>query len=355
MSSARHIKVLALCHEGKVLASHQHWGELDGELLSDFEATLRRIFSSAGWAQVRASGRRKLELREPGCLYPLELDAEGRVLVAITTVAYPTRRVFSAGPPGSPAAAEAGPRLMAELSAHVLASYARESLSSPEKGLKRSLRGFLKQLATRFDDLETMDKILATEGKAQALKATLHKSLAAADERSRLINEVEASSESIAKGAKDMFRAASKARSHARCAANKPLLCCGGCCFFIVAAAAIVLGLNSKYKWFSYSDGSIALNGERQLWVLDPAGGLQGALGEGEEVGGVAQLPGAAPLAPPAPRAQLLWQEGAAAASREGAPGRVHEGEELLGRAEKALAPRRRRKGTGTAQARENR
>lgn len=79
---ARHVKFLALAHEGKVLASHVHWDKEDQE---DYESVLKTIFASNGWAAVREQKKRKLELKSGENVYCIELDPEGRVFVAVVT------------------------------------------------------------------------------------------------------------------------------------------------------------------------------------------------------------------------------------------------------------------------------
>ena len=56
---------------------------------------------------------------------------------------------------------------MTEFRAHVEAHLRLESLSAPERGLRRTLQPFLKQLASRFDDIESIDKVAAVQGKVR--------------------------------------------------------------------------------------------------------------------------------------------------------------------------------------------
>lgn len=256
----RHVKALALCHEGRILASHLHW-DRDGDTLVEFEATLRKIFDSSGWRAVRVSDKRKLELREASSLYCLEIDERGRVYVAITTAAYPTRLVFSAGE----RAADPGPRLMSEFAKHVELMYKHESLAAPDKGLKRPMRPFLKTLASKFDDLESLDRISATEMKADRVKQQLHKALVLADERSRLLEETDDKMQTMAASARTMFNTATSIRSKQRAkmmrAWKRFFCCCGACCLFIVIAISVIAGLNyGLYHWFTISPSGISFS-----------------------------------------------------------------------------------------------
>jgi hypothetical protein len=61
---------------------------------------------------------------------------------------------------------------MTEFRGYVEGQLRLESVSAPEKGLRRALKPFLKALASRFDDLEGIDKVAATQAKVR--RATLH-------------------------------------------------------------------------------------------------------------------------------------------------------------------------------------
>lgn len=261
----RHVKALALCHKsGVILASHLHW-DRDGERISEYEATLHRIFSSAGWRGAVTAERRKLELREDDSLFCIEMDDRGRVYVAIVSAGYPTRCVFSSSASNA-AAAGAGaapavpgdPRLMAEFAAHVTASFRQESLACPEKGLQRSLRPFLRSLAARFDDLEGLgDRITATAAKTEALKDKLAKTLVLADERASLLNDVHDKSEELAEGARSLFTTARRIRTAQRWARCRATLWVVLCCVGIAGVVALVLGLGfGVFHWGSTPSSS---------------------------------------------------------------------------------------------------
>ena len=81
---------------------------------------------------MREGNKTKLELMSGRNIYAIELDADHRVFVAVVTDAYPMRHIFSGGAPGA--------RLMVDFKSHVLQNFTHESLSSPEKGLRKSVR-----------------------------------------------------------------------------------------------------------------------------------------------------------------------------------------------------------------------
>jgi hypothetical protein len=266
----RHVKALALCHKsGAILASHLHW-DRDGERISEYEATLHRIFASAGWRGAVTAERRKLELREDDNLYCIEMDDRGRVYVAIVSAGFPTRVVFSSSASNSAAAgagaapaAPGDPRLMAEFAAHVTATFRQESLASPEKGLQRSLRPFLRALAARFDDLEGLgDRITTTAAKTEALKEKLAKTLVLADERASLLSDVQEKSEELADGARSLFTTARRMRTAqrwARCRASLwVVLCCAG----VAGVLALVLGLG--FGVFHWGSGTASSSSTQQ-------------------------------------------------------------------------------------------
>jgi hypothetical protein len=213
---------------------------------------------------VQLADKRKLELREPGALYCLELDAEGRVYVAVVSPAYPTRCIFSAasGGGGGGTGGGGGGRLFEEFAAHVLARHRAESLAAPDKGLKRPLRGFLRALAARFDDVASLDKIASVERRAEGLKADLHAALLAVDDRSRLLSTVEAQSSTLASSAKEMFTNARKIKSLQRAACcrafRRPAVCCSVCCLVLVLLG-VTVGLLNQYvfKWVNLSSVSV--------------------------------------------------------------------------------------------------
>ena len=92
---------------------------------SDFEATLRTLFSSPGWASsMLDEARTRLELKSGSHLFCIEIDkgpgGEGiaRVYCCVVGAAYPTRFIFSAGASAS-SSSSSPPRAMADFRALV--------------------------------------------------------------------------------------------------------------------------------------------------------------------------------------------------------------------------------------------
>ena len=56
---------------------------------------------------------------------------------------------------------------MTEFRDHIEAQLRHESVSAPDRGLRKTLRPFLKQLASRFDDIEGIDKVAAAQSKVR--------------------------------------------------------------------------------------------------------------------------------------------------------------------------------------------
>lgn len=239
---ARHVKFVALAHEGKILASHVHWDKEDAE---DYEGVLKTIFASAGWAAVREQKKRKLELKSGENVYCIEIDSEARVYIAVVTGKYPIRHIFTSS-------SATGPLLMSEFSNHVTLHYRHESVASPEKGMKRTLKGFLRDLAARFDDLDGIDRIANVQTKLDALQSVMARNLALADERqSLLMREVEAT-DRMARTAKDIFQktAVVKRRMLCSCVKGYMLAIVVTIVVLLIAAGVIVYVGKSVLHWF---------------------------------------------------------------------------------------------------------
>lgn len=181
---ARHIKFLALAHDSKILASHTHW---DKENREDYEAQLGNVFKTGQWGELMGGAKRKFELTSNENVYCIELDAQRRVYVCVITKMYPKRHIFSSS------SGSRDPRLMTEFRGYVEGQLRLESVSAPEKGLRRALKPFLKALASRFDDLEGIDKVAATQAKAESVKKAISTTL---DSALRRADHVDGLSES---------------------------------------------------------------------------------------------------------------------------------------------------------------
>ena len=173
-------------------------------------------------------------------VYCMEIDLQGRVFVAVVTAAYPVRHIFSAG-----ASASTTPKLMSQFQSNVTTRFAHESISSPAGGLKRALKPFLSELAARFDDLDSLDRVVAVQKKVDALKDTMLTTLVAADERHGLLDNTDERTRQLASGAQAYYKRTNTLRRRACCA-----LCAAWvwCIVILIAVAligaGIVVGLN---------------------------------------------------------------------------------------------------------------
>lgn len=121
--------------------------------------------ASRVWLQRRApplSLPPQFELTSNENVYCIELDAQKRVYVAVITRLYPKRHIFSSS------SGSKDPRLMTEFRAYVDSQLRGESAAAPERGLRKALRPFLKQLASRFDDIEGIDRVAAAQAKVRS-------------------------------------------------------------------------------------------------------------------------------------------------------------------------------------------
>ena len=211
-SDARHIKYVALCCGGKILANHTHW---DKGARENYGETLRQIFSSSGWGNIRSQKKSKLELKSAGNVYCMELDLEGRVYCVVVTAAYPVRHIFSSSAASSAAGAS---KLMVEFRQYVQETLASESLTAPEGGLQKTMRGFFNRLAVKFDDLEAIDSMAKVQGKLSAVRTLMSKNLSLADERHSLLERTSEKTAQLESSARGFYNKTSAIKSRACCA-----------------------------------------------------------------------------------------------------------------------------------------
>jgi hypothetical protein len=189
----------------------------------------------------------------------LEMDSDQLVYVAVVTARYPTRVIFR-----SESATSTSPRLMREFRQFVAGKLSKgdgagagagsgssaRDLSSPAvKGLKKSVEPFLKSLAAKFDDLESIDKLAAAAKKVAEVKQVMASNIAIATERDGLLSNLEDKSERLSESARAMFKASSAAKRKACCRHMKCVIIAVVC--GVAAAAGIVLGLNyGVFHWW---------------------------------------------------------------------------------------------------------
>lgn len=76
-----------------------------------------------------------------------------------------------------------------------------------DASLRRALRPLLKELALRYDDLDSIDRIVAAQSKVAAVVDAASRTLKHADERSNLLEDREAQSAKLLDSSKRLFSA----------------------------------------------------------------------------------------------------------------------------------------------------
>jgi hypothetical protein len=159
--------------------------------------------------------------------------------------AYPIRHIFS-----STSASSFSPKLMTDFAAHILKQHAHESVASPPGGLKRTLRPFLKDLAMKFDDLDSIDsKAQAAQSRSLASSAVSQPQDRGADERQKLLPR-EGVKSNLLQASRQVHNKSNTMQRRARFSKV-----CKVATVFVVAILIIiigsVLGVNySTYNWF---------------------------------------------------------------------------------------------------------
>ena len=144
---------------------------------------------------------------------------------------------------------------MSEFRDFVSLNYRHESVSSPEKGLKRSLKPILRELAARFDDLDSIDRIVSAHSKAQEVVKKVGVGLARAGERQNLLEAREEETKHLAESAKQLFTAMKRAKYLTKGRCWRRYRCCciiGSSIFFVLAAIAatiVVLNYTTNHWW----------------------------------------------------------------------------------------------------------
>lgn len=113
-------------------------------------------------------------------------------------------------------------------------------------------------LASKYDDLSTLDKLAATTKKVQDVQRVMADNMVKASERDSLLSGLNVKSEELASSSKKMFQSATTLKRKARCACVRTyayaILCV---VLLLAAAAAVVLGLNYGDKhWWGGNGGS---------------------------------------------------------------------------------------------------
>jgi hypothetical protein len=186
----------------------------------DFEATAKQVFASAGWAQLVASGRRRLQLTVGGgAIFCVELDeAGGRAYLAAASSSYPSRYLF-APDRGAPANS---PRLLGELrdfcDESASAGSAEMAPAAAEfKALRSALLPFMRgALAQKFGDVEQIDKLAQVRRKVADVQRVMADNLTrASGERDALLAGLEDKTAQLEKSAQLFSDGATELRNWA--------------------------------------------------------------------------------------------------------------------------------------------
>lgn len=130
--------------------------------------------------------------------------------------------------------------------------YCAVAVASPPGGLKRTLKPFLRDLATRFDDLDSLDKISLVRGKLADVQSAMATNLRMADERQSLLEGADARTRLMEGSARRMLQRGAAIGSRRRC-------CCGCSALAVtvlallvlVVVAAVIVALNyAHFRWW---------------------------------------------------------------------------------------------------------
>jgi len=223
---------------------------VNGKDSEDFDETTRQIFGSVAWSTVIKEDRRKLQLTAGGgCHFCLELDDYGRCYLAATTKAYPTRYIFGISN------GESTDRLFSCLRREVSNVDEWEEEMFPAGSiqgtrLKASAKKFIKTLASKFDDISSVDKVLSVKRKVEDVKMTMGRNLdLALGERDALLEGLVEKSKKLETGAQLLSANANAARRAACFRMYKSYFLV--ILFVLLIILVIVLSLNySVFHWW---------------------------------------------------------------------------------------------------------
>ena len=122
--------------------------------------------------------------------------------------------------------------------------------SSPDsRNTRKLIETYLKTLANKFEDIESIDKFVAASRKVQDVQKIMADNIVMASERDALLTGLQDKSQNLKESAKTMFTASNKMKKKA---CWKLWYCYGFIVFGVLfAAVAIVLGLNyGIFHWW---------------------------------------------------------------------------------------------------------
>ncbi len=179
--------------------------------------------------------------------------------VAVTTLAYPDYNVFSAK------GASTTPRIMTEFKEFVAATADKTDGEGKEldKALKKGVKPFLKRLAARFDDIESLNKIAAAQRRVLEVQEIMADNMRAASERDNLLGSLDNKTRALNASAKKMFEG-SQALKRKTCRRYWKIV--GLVFLLILIAVAIILALNyTNTHWWGGGGGGGEEHADRRL------------------------------------------------------------------------------------------
>jgi hypothetical protein len=123
------------------------------------------------------------------------------------------------------------------------------SSSDNNRSSRRLIEPYLKTLATKFEDIEGIDKLATASRKVQDVQKIMAENIALVSERDALISGLEEKSVTLKNSAKYMFTSSNKLKQNA---CRKLWWCYGFIVIgILLSACAIVLGLNyGVFHWW---------------------------------------------------------------------------------------------------------
>lgn len=133
----------------------------------DYKENIQKVLSSPGWASISSD---KLSLEDNQRLFHLMLDEEGRVYIAITSKAYPSRLVY-------PTSNGKTRGLLGDLVDEIQQKFSDLSLTCKTMGLQKQCKQSLTNLLKKYNDLKAMDKLTQVQGKVDEVKGVVRESV----------------------------------------------------------------------------------------------------------------------------------------------------------------------------------
>jgi hypothetical protein len=204
-SAMKEIKFLAVARRGdKAMLAHRIH-TLDKTY--DYIANVMKVLNSPGWASVTTD---KLSLDDGENRFYVLIDEAGRVFIAITSKAYPSRYIYSSSD-GSTRG------VLGELKKVFTERFGESSLTAAPNGLQTKAGNLLKGLADEFNDLKGIDKISNVQAKVDAVTGVMQKNIEAALKNTDRIEDIDEKAVVLADSAAKFKNAGGSLKRNMRC------------------------------------------------------------------------------------------------------------------------------------------